>query len=136
MWLMYFLVPQCSALDWLSNFLNSFWQGLKDLVMDSFSWLLDNVFGLIKYLIDAILLVIQTAFLWILDGMLTLVAGAVNSLSLGSIGAGYFAQWGLVPPQLVYFLNQTGVSQGLTLIFYALTVRLTLNLIPGAITRV
>lgn len=146
---------QVSALDWLVNFLNSFWESIKTLFFDALSWLSDNIFDsliwlldrlynlvlwflnglylLLEWLLNALSSIVQAIFLWTLDGMLTLVYLFVASLDLSSFVLNY---WGLLSPQMLYVVNQSGIPQGLSLLAWALGIRLLLNLIPAAFTRV
>lgn len=147
-----------SALDWLVDFVNSFWESLKTLFLDALTWLVDNIvdalfwfldniykfsiwflegiYVLLSFVIEGILTVIKVSFLWMFDGVLTLVYVFVRSLDLSGIAVNYFADWGLLSPQALYVVNQSGIPQGLTLLAYAIGIRVLLNLIPAAFTRI
>ena len=105
----------------LINFANSF----LSVLTTAFTWLLDGA-----------ILVIQSAFYFIYDGLLTTITAFVNSLDLSTLAFNSLTTWGLMPDQLLYVINQIGLPQGLTMVFYAYVIRLSLNLIPAALTRV
>jgi hypothetical protein len=105
----------------LIHFVNSF----LSILTSAFSWLLDGA-----------ILVIQSACYFIYDGFLTTITAFVNSLDLSSLAFTSLTTWGLMPDQMLYVINQIGLPQGLTMLFYAYVIRLTLNLIPAALTRV
>lgn len=44
--------------------------------------------------------------------------------------------WAGLPSQVIYILNECGIDNCLLIISTALTIRLTLNIIPAAVTRV
>jgi hypothetical protein len=108
-------------MQWLVDFINDFWYGLISVV----TWLLDNL-----------IIVLSSVVYLIFDGFFTLVSGFIASLDLGSFLLSYAANWDLLPPQLIYLINASGLAQGLTLLSYAYVVRFTLNLIPSVFTRV
>jgi uncharacterized membrane protein YqgA involved in biofilm formation len=108
-------------MQWLIDFVNDFWDGLVSVVM----WLLDGL-----------TIVLSSVVYMIFDGFFTLVHGFISSLDLGSFLLSYASNWNLLPPQLIYLINASGLAQGLTLLSYAYVVRFTLNLIPSVFTRV
>ena len=152
------LLPSVSALDWLINFINAFWETLKAVFLDALTWLVDNIsdalwwlldgiykalfwfleglYILLKFLIDGTLTILKVLFVWSFDGALTLVHAFVDSLDFSNVVFNYFGDWGLLSPQALYVVNQSGIPQGLTLLAYAISIRVLLNLIPAAFTRV
>jgi hypothetical protein len=105
-----------ALIDFINNFLS--------VITSALTWLLDGA-----------ILVIQSAFYFIYDGLLSTVTAFVNSLDLSNLAFSSLTTWGLMPDQMLYVINQIGLPQGLTMVFYAYLIRLTLNLIPAALTR-
>ena len=105
----------------MNELINGFWTTLQTLL----SWVLDGF-----------LYVIKTAVWFILDGFLTTVYAFVNLLDISSVLFDMAAYWGLLPPQLVYIINQIGLPMALTMLMGCYVIRMLLNLIPAAFTRI
>ena len=105
----------------IMNFLNIFFATIQSLL----GWVLDGA-----------LYVLKTAFYFPFDGLLTVVSGLISSVNVSDLVVSSASSWGLMPPQLLYIVNQIGIPQGLTILAYAYMIRLTLNLIPAAFTRI
>lgn len=103
------------------DFINAFWSGLQAVL----SWLLDGA-----------LYVLKAALYFPFDGLLTCISSFVSALDLSGILFTSATTWGALPPQLLYVLNQIALPQCLSLMLYAYIIRLTLNLIPAALTRI
>ncbi len=106
---------------WLLTFINEFWNALVSVV---------------KWLVDGGIYAIQKALYIPYDAILTAIEAMVGSVSLGSLTGSMASAWGLLPPQVVWWVNAVNLPAGLGLIATAIVVRLTLNLIPGVFTRV
>jgi len=72
----------------------------------------------------------------VISGLLTVVSGFVSLIDLSTIITSLSSSWGLLPTQICWVIAHSGLSQCLAIIGYAYLIRMTLNLIPGAFTRV
>ena len=90
---------------------------------------------LLTWMLDGVLFVLKTAFYLPFDGILTAITAFISSLDIGQLVFNSASTWGLLPPQMLYVINAVGFPQGLTLVAYAIVIRMTLNLIPAALTR-
>lgn len=108
-------------MKWLFDFISSFftilWQG--------FLWLVEAICTAISY-----------AFYLVYDGLLTVVTSFVATLDLSSLAFNHAVQYSSLPPQLIWLMNQINFPQGFSIIAASLTIRMILNLIPAAFTRV
>lgn len=108
-------------LDWLFDFISSFFSGCWDIL---------------KLGLDAVITLITTVLYWFWDGFLFLVTNLISTLDLSSLAFNQYAAWADLPPQLVYLLNQLALPQCAAMIAAAITIRMTLNIIPAALTRI
>ncbi|MHB1014365.1 MAG: hypothetical protein ACYC2W_03675 [Desulfurivibrionaceae bacterium] len=90
---------------------------------------------LLTWMLDGFLYVLKTVLYLPFDGILTVITSFVSSLDVGQLVFNSASTWGLLPPQMLYVINAVGFPQGLTLVAYAIVIRMTLNLIPAALTR-
>lgn len=73
---------------------------------------------------------------WIVDSLCYLVENFFRALDFHNSlfdSAGAFAG---LPSQAIYVMNQCGVDNAITIVMSAILIRVMLNLIPGALTRV
>lgn len=108
-----------------------------------FSWLLDfvNSFTQILYdtcvwCMDGIIYAFKQAVFFILDGVLTMVAGLISVIDVSALTTNMAMSWGLLPPAMGYMLLAIAIPQGLAIIGTAMIIRMGLNLIPAALTRI
>lgn len=106
--------------DWLLSFVNSFWSVIVQVG---------------QWIIAGVVYALQTGLYVIWDGLLTCMSTLIAGLSLGSLATQTAAAWGLLPSQVAYLLNQSGISNGLGMIGTGIAIRMALNLIPAWITR-
>lgn len=92
--------------------------------------------NLAEWLLDGVLFVIKSAFFFIFDGLLTVITLAVQALDFSSFLASYAMDWAGLPSQAIYIIVAIGIPQGITIIATAMIIRLGLNLIPAALTRI
>lgn len=105
----------------IGDFINKFTGVLYTVI----SWVLDQVFPIVA---PFIILLFKLLFKIVMLVLSTLdISG--NLLNMG-------VSWGLLPPQMIWVINATGLSAGLSMIGSAYLIRITLNLIPSEITRV
>lgn len=107
-----------------------------DAIISFINDLLNLLLSVAHWILDGAILVIQSALFFIFDGLLTTVTAIINALDLSGLIFTSLSTWGLMPEQMLYIINQVGLPQGLTMVFYAYLIRLTLNLIPAVFTRV
>lgn len=104
------------------DFCSNFWQMLTDF----FNWVLDGIL----YLLSEIVYLSMDAFFSIIETIISAIDFAqVTALSS-------FGNWNLLPDQILYILYKLNIAQCLSMLAAACLIRLTLNLIPAAFTRV
>lgn len=108
-------------MDYLVSFFSSFWSAFRS----ALSWLLDGV-----------LYVIQAVLYFIFDGLLTTVYAIVGALDVGTFLTSFAGYWSGLSPQLIYAVNACGIGSGISIIVYAIGIRMLLNLIPASFTRI
>ena len=104
------------------DFCDNFWDGLLNLK----DWLLDGLL----YILSKVLFFVFDAFCSVVETLIT----AIDFTQLTALSA--FGDWNLLPPQILYILSQLHIGQCLTMLAAACLIRLILNLIPAALTRV
>jgi len=101
-------------LERLYETLKTFWYWITEKLFDILSsvwyWIVDKACAAVELLVSAV------------DFQENLFTGAMDFAGL--------------PTQVIYILNQVHMSTCLTMLFAAITIRVTLNLIPGMFTRV
>ncbi len=108
-------------MQWLLDFVN----GFASILYNSLSWVLDGLWLLFGDILYAIL-----------DQLLDAVVTVVSLLDVSSLAVNVASGWGLLPPQLVWIINQSGLATGISMLANAYALRFALNLIPAAFTRV
>ncbi len=108
-------------MTWLKDFVNKFF----GLLMDGFLWLAEAVGEVLSYL----------AFT-IYDGLLTVIFLFADTVDLSAMAFNMAAQYAGLPTQLIWLINQVNLPQSLTYIAGAIVIRMILNIIPAAVTRV
>jgi len=104
------------------DFCDGFWDGLL-FVKD---WILDGLF----YILTEILF-------FIFDAFCSAVETIINAIDFAQVTALHsFGNWDILPAQIIYILSKLNIAQCLTMLAAASLIRLTLNLIPAAFTRV
>ena len=101
-----------------------------------FSALIDFLKMIASWILDGGLHVIKTAAYFILDGLLTCVSTIISTIDLASLGITFALSWANVPTQLIWLVNACGLPAGVSLLVAAILIRMALNLIPAAFTRI
>ena len=109
-------------------------QGLNALVGFVTSFFV-HLLALGTWLLDGVLYVLKGGLYFIFDGLLTVVGGLITAINFGSLASVSAASWAGLPPQLIYLINAAGLPAGLAMVGTAIGIRLALNLIPAAFTR-
>ena len=91
---------------------------------------------LLGWCLDGLMYVLKTALYFPFDGLLTAISGLLSALDVSSLIVSSASTWGGMPPQLLYIVNAIGIPQGLSMLAYAYGLRMALNLIPAALTRI
>lgn len=109
--------------------LNKIWlflESLPDKFLDLFQWLFDSIYEFFTALPY-----------WLFDLVLTVIESIIEAIDWSTMSAfESFNEWGLLPDQLLWILNYLNFSQCLTILAGAYGIRLLLNIIPAAVTRV
>ncbi len=104
------------------DFCSNFWEMLTNV----FNWILDGIL----YLLSELVYLFLDVFFTIIEAIITAIDFAqVTALSS-------FGDWNVLPDQILYLLYKLNIAQCLTMLAAACLIRLTLNLIPAAFTRV
>ncbi len=103
--------------DFISNFFEILWKG--------FLWLAEAVGEVVGFLLFTIY-----------DGVLTVISLFASTIDLSAIAFNMAAEYSNLPPTLIWFINQINIPQGLSIIAGAIGIRMLINLIPAALTRV
>lgn len=110
-------------------------QGLNALVQFVAKFF-DILKALFVWCLDGCLYVLKGGLYFGFDGILTVIEGFVQAIQFGFLATSMAASWSGVSPQLIYVINACGIPAGLGIIGAAIGVRMTLNLIPAAFTRI
>jgi len=105
----------------MESFAAALWSFLNSLC----TWALDGCLWLLK----------KAAFV-IMDGLLTCISSIFTAIDLSSIAANYALQWANVPTQLIWFINAISLPAGIAILVGAIGIRMLINLIPAAVTRI
>lgn len=104
------------------DFCSNFWEMLTDV----FNWILDGIL----YLLSELVYLFLDVFFSIIEAIITAIDFAqVTALSS-------FGDWNVLPDQILYILYKLNIAQCLSMLAAACMIRLTLNLIPAAFTRI
>lgn len=101
-------------------------------IQNFFTW----IFNVGKWAIDGALTMLIVLVKILIEGMLTIVLALFQALDVGQLIANLASQWGLVDSRVIYMITQLGIPSGLSILGYAFLLRLMLNFIPAALTRV
>ena len=106
---------------------------IGEFVSAFFGQLLD----VLEWLLSGFVYIVSEIFYLIFDVILTVLEGIINAIDFAQLTAlTAFSDWGLLPDQILYVLGRLNFAQALAILSSAYLIRLTLNLIPAAFTRV
>lgn len=103
------------------TWISSFWDTITDFFNDILSFLF-NIIGWVFYCI--------------FDGFLAVVFAFIDTLDLSVVAFSMASEWSQMPDQLIWLIVELGIPQCLTVVSGALTLRLLLNILPAALTRI
>ncbi len=119
-------------MDWLINFFKGFWKLIKKF----FWWLIDSVFAPFRWALDGFFTVISAIFYLMFDGLLTAVAAVFKSFDLSSL---LFTSVGSaldLPAAAIWIITELGLPQCISMVVIAIGIRMLLNILPAAVTRI
>jgi len=102
----------------------------------AFNSLMGYIGNILKWALDGMLWIIGKALFLPFDGLLTVVSGIFTSLDLSTFAASYALNWAGLPTQMIWFVNAVAIPQGVSILLAAILIRMALNLIPAAFTRI
>ena len=114
------------------DFLNPLFQGLIQVVQ----WIFSAFYQLLNYLLNGVGVVIGEIVWLFCTGILSVISGIIHAISYSTVVFQFTAGWAGIPPQGIWLVNTLGIPDMITMIAGAYGVRLALNFIPGAFTRV
>ena len=106
---------------WLNDFINTFFS---------------KCWHILKFALDGVISILTTILYWFWDGFLWIVTNLISTLDLSALAFTQYAHWADLPPQLLYLINQLALPQCAAMIAAAILIRMILNLIPAALTRI
>lgn len=101
-----------------------------------FSALFTFLANILKWCLDGFMFIIKNALFFIFDGLLTCISSIFLALDFSSFASSYAMNWAGLPPQFIWFVNAISLPTGLTMLAAAIGIRMALNLIPAAFTRI
>ncbi len=70
------------------------------------------------------------------DGILIVIHGFMAAIDFSEVAFNYGAKYSHLPPQLIYLCSAVDLPQMFAYITGAIIIRMTVNLIPAAFTRI
>lgn len=101
-----------------------------------FKWLANAIHQITVWALGGMFYILKGVLYLVIDGLLTAVKTIVTGIDFSSIAFQWAAGKALLPLQAIYFICAIGFPQFVTIIASAYVIRLILNLIPAAATRV
>jgi len=108
-------------MQWLKDFINGFFGYL----MDGFFWLVEAIGQVISYLAYTIY-----------DGLLTVLYTFASAVDFSAVMFNMSAQYAGLPDQLIWLINAVNIPQSVTYVVTGIMIRMILNLLPAAVTRI
>lgn len=113
---------------------------LIDVVTSFFSTVFSDgaavLIAIFTWAFNGLLYVIAYPLLFVLDGVLAAFYMIFSVMNFSSLVFDWIGTFAGLPPALLYLLDACGFPAGLTIVSTAIGVRIILNLIPGAVTRI
>ncbi len=108
-------------MQWLKDFINSFFE----ILLSGFEWLIEGVGQVLSYV-----------GYMIYDGVLTVIYSFVAAIDFSETAFNMAAQYAGLPSQLIWMINQVDLPQFFSYITIGISIRLVINLVPAAFTRI
>lgn len=106
-------------MDSLISILYDFFNGIGAFFTSAFNWLLDGI-----------ILVLGYTVYYIFSGIIGSIVVFLNSINLAVSAFDFVGEFAGLPPQLLYLMDNTGFTAGLSIICSAYLIRFAMNLIP------
>jgi hypothetical protein len=119
-------------LSWFTDFVSKLWKYLKDI----FWWLIDSFFTPFRWVLDGLFSVATALFLLAFDGFLSAVVAVFKGIDFSAVLFSSIGSASGLPDLAVWFITQLGLPQCVTMVVAAIGIRMLLNLIPAAVTRI
>lgn len=107
------------------------WEKIVEVIF----WLIDTFFTPFRWILDGILWIIGHILYLIFDGLLTVIQLFFQTLDFSAVLFNNTLGSNL-HPVMVWFINQLGIPQCFSIIGMAIGIRMLLNLLPAAVTRI
>ena len=105
----------------IGEFIDSFFNQVKEII----AWLLDGL----KYIVSEIFYVIY-------DKILSIIETLVTSIDFSGFSSAVTGFWSDIPGPILYTIGKFRLAEILAILAIAYGIRLLLNLVPAAFTRV
>lgn len=112
-------------MDAITSFFSTWW--------DSFITFSSSV---LIWVCDSLILVVGYLLYYVFDGLLWSCYSIVSAINFGAQSFDFVGNLLGLPGPLLYLLHQCGFGESLTIICSGILVRMALNLIPAAVTRI
>lgn len=108
-------------MQWLKDFINGFFGYL----WDGFLWLVEGIGTFLHWITFTIY-----------DGILTVISAFATAIDFSEVMFNIGAKYAGLPDQLIWIINAVDLPQFFTYIVSGIMIRMILNLLPAAVTRV
>jgi len=108
-------------MQWLKDFINGFFGYL----WDGFLWLAEAVGQVLHYMAYTIY-----------DGLLTVLYAFAAAVDFSAVMFNMAASYSGLPTQLIWLINAVNIPQSVTYIVTGIIIRMIINLLPAAVTRI
>ncbi|EIM62133.1 DUF2523 family protein [Desulfobacter postgatei] len=106
-------------------------------IIDFCSKFWEMLIGFFNWVLDGILYLLSEIFYLFLDVFFSIIESIISAIDFAQVTAlSSFGDWNILPDQILYILYKLNIAQCLSMLAAACLIRLTLNLIPAAFTRV
>jgi len=98
--------------------------------------LIGYLYDVMNWLLDGFLWILKMAVYFCFDGILTAIELFFSAMDFSAFVVSAVANWSGLPSQMIYLINHLAIPQGVTILIGAIVIRMGLNLIPAAFTRI
>lgn len=105
-------------------------------ILDFLNGFISIMLNLLTWLLKGLLWVLTKIIYFTLDGFFSVIIAFVNGIDLSGVMPYIQSSWGMLPAQIIWLANAIGLPQGLGILGSAYLIRMLLNLIPAAFTRI
>ena len=101
-----------------------------------FSDLATICLALLNWFFYGLVYCVAAPIVCLMEGVLSAVSSILTSLDMSSLAIDWVGQLLGLPGPLQYLMHECGFDTGVSMISAAIVIRMLLNLIPGALTRI